>query len=209
MIVIKSAYSDDVYYAHVRIRRSPLVNKDTTSSLFSCLNKKEMVFLINKSVTNPDSLLCVLCSRGGQQEEVDADERMLSVQFTWQGFQKDISSMFIGTSPEFELALYTVCFLAGQEDNVIQVGDYQVRVKAYRIKSKYGDKVGSCYPEVMTLYTILCTIRYSMCCYANSDVCTDLLHVLSTKECSFTAWPFGSCLLLHVPEVRPSTAKLL
>ena len=56
--------------------------------------------------------------------------------------------MFIGTSPEFELALYTVCFLAGQEDNVIQVGDYEVRVKAYRIKSKYGDKVGSCYPEV-------------------------------------------------------------
>lgn len=93
-------------------------------------------------------LLQLCCSRGGQQEEVDGNERMLSVQFTWQGFQKDISSMFIGTSPEFELALYTVCFLAGQEDNLIQVGDYQVRVKAYRIKSKYGDKVGSCYPEV-------------------------------------------------------------
>lgn len=74
---------------------------------------------------------------------------MLSVQFTWHGFQKDVSSMFIGTSPEFELALYTVCFLSGQEENVVEVGDYQVRIKAYRIKSKYGDKVGSCYPEVM------------------------------------------------------------
>lgn len=56
--------------------------------------------------------------------------------------------MFIGTSPEFELALYTVCFLGGQEENVVEVGDYQVKIKAHRINSKYGAKVGSCYPEV-------------------------------------------------------------
>ena len=31
---------------------------------------------------------------------------------------------------------------------MLQVGDYEVRIKAYRIKSKYGDKVGSCFPEV-------------------------------------------------------------
>ena len=30
----------------------------------------------------------------------------------------------------------------------LQVGDYEVRIKAYRIRSKYGDKVGSCFPEV-------------------------------------------------------------
>ncbi len=76
---------------------------------------------------------------------------MLSVQFSWNGQLKDISSMFIGTSPEFEFALYTLCFLAGQEENVVQVGDYEVNIKAYRIKSKYGDKVGSAYPEVMIL----------------------------------------------------------
>ena len=88
------------------------------------------------------------CSRGGHQEEVDANEKMLSVQFSWNGQPKDISSMFIGTSPEFELALYSLCFLAGQEENIIQVGDYEVKIKAYRIKSKYGDKVGSAFPEV-------------------------------------------------------------
>jgi len=73
---------------------------------------------------------------------------MLSVQFTWNGQLKDVSSMFIGTSPEFELALYTLCFLAGQEENIVQVGDYEVKIKVYRISSKYGDKVGSAYPEV-------------------------------------------------------------
>lgn len=56
--------------------------------------------------------------------------------------------MFIGTSPEFELALYTLCFLAGQEENIIQVSDYEVKIKVFQIKSKYGDKVGSAYPEV-------------------------------------------------------------
>lgn len=56
--------------------------------------------------------------------------------------------MFIGTSPEFEVALYTLCFLAGQEENVVSLGDYQVKIKVYRIRSKYGDKVGSAFPEV-------------------------------------------------------------
>lgn len=70
------------------------------------------------------------------------------MQFSWNGQLKDVSSMFIGTSPEFELALYTLCFLAGQEDSIVQVGDYEVKIKVYRIKSKYGDKVGSAYPEV-------------------------------------------------------------
>ncbi|KAL0035864.1 hypothetical protein WJX77_005701 [Trebouxia sp. C0004] len=88
-------------------------------------------------------------SLGGQQEEVDAHERMLSVQFSWNGQLKDVSSMFIGTSPEFELALYTLCFLAGQEENMVQVGDYEVKIKVYKIKSKYGDKVGSAYPELI------------------------------------------------------------
>lgn len=91
---------------------------------------------------------CAVRSHGGQQEEVDASERMLTVQFSWNGQQKDVSSMFIGTSPEFEMALYTVCFLAGQEENIMQLGDYEVKIKVYRIRSKYGDKVGSAFPEV-------------------------------------------------------------
>jgi hypothetical protein len=37
--------------------------------------------------------------------------------------------MFIGTSPEFELALYTLCFLAGKETNEIQMAGYHIRIK--------------------------------------------------------------------------------
>jgi hypothetical protein len=38
---------------------------------------------------------------------------VLSVQFDWKGQRKPVTTLLIGTSPEFELALYTLCFVAG------------------------------------------------------------------------------------------------
>ena len=35
----------------------------------------------------------------------------ISFTFTWNGVSKPYGSMFLGTSPELELALYSVCFL--------------------------------------------------------------------------------------------------
>ena len=115
---------------------------------------------------------------------------MLSVQFTWNGQVKDVSSMFIGTSPEFELALYTLCFLAGQEENVVQVGDYEVKIKVYRIKSKYGDKVGSAYPEVNHP-------TCSCCCAANSSDCKCILHTL--YWCVIQPMGASHLALPHIP----------
>lgn len=72
----------------------------------------------------------------------DAETQLLTVQFEWNGVLKSLSSMFIGVSPEFELALYTLCFFAGREDNHIQVGPYPVNIKCYRL----GNKIGSAFP---------------------------------------------------------------
>ncbi|VDN00004.1 unnamed protein product [Thelazia callipaeda] len=36
---------------------------------------------------------------------------MATVKFTWQDELKRSGSFFIGTSPEFDMALYTICFL--------------------------------------------------------------------------------------------------
>ncbi|XP_021765743.1 poly(U)-specific endoribonuclease-B-like [Chenopodium quinoa] len=72
----------------------------------------------------------------------DAETQLLTVQFEWNGVLKSLSSMFIGVSPEFELALYTLCFFAGGEDNHIEVGPYPVNIKCYRL----GNKIGSAFP---------------------------------------------------------------
>jgi len=37
----------------------------------------------------------------------------LTVMFDWMGVSKNIGGNLIGTSPEFELALYTMAFLSG------------------------------------------------------------------------------------------------
>ena len=59
---------------------------------------------------------CVsLCRQDGQHADVDSTDRILNVQFSWGHETKEVSSIFIGTSPEFELALYTLCFVAGAE----------------------------------------------------------------------------------------------
>ncbi|XP_002964623.2 poly(U)-specific endoribonuclease-B [Selaginella moellendorffii] len=79
--------------------------------------------------------------RGG--DEPDSHTQLVTVQFTWNGARKPASSSFIGVSPEFELALYTLCFFCGDEDNHLVLGSYGVNVKCYR----YGrNRIGSVFP---------------------------------------------------------------
>lgn len=56
--------------------------------------------------------------------QVDNADRVLSVQFSWEGQDKPVTTLFIGTSPEFELALYTLCFLAGGSLLVCPAGHF-------------------------------------------------------------------------------------
>ncbi|XP_047323077.1 poly(U)-specific endoribonuclease-A-like [Impatiens glandulifera] len=72
----------------------------------------------------------------------DSETQLLTVQFEWNGVLKSLSSSFIGVSPEFEIALYTLCFYAGQEENHVQMGPYYVNIKCYR----FGNKMGSTFP---------------------------------------------------------------
>jgi poly(U)-specific endoribonuclease len=73
----------------------------------------------------------------------DSQSQLLTVQFDWNGVRKDQSSVMIGVSPEFELALYTLCFYVGQEDNHVELGPYRVNVKCYHMGE---DRIGSVFP---------------------------------------------------------------
>lgn len=46
--------------------------------------------------------------------ETNDDDFVLTLQFSWNGVEKFVGTSFIGVSPEFELALYTMAFLAGE-----------------------------------------------------------------------------------------------
>ena len=52
--------------------------------------------------------------------------------------------MFLFCSPEFELALYTLVFLVGNECERIEIEEVEIDLKCYRHQ---GNKLGSVYPE--------------------------------------------------------------
>ncbi|XP_072986645.1 uncharacterized protein [Typha latifolia] len=76
-------------------------------------------------------------------EVPDSETQLLTIQFEWNGIMKSVSSSLIGVSPEFELALYTLCFFAGGEDNHVVLGPYYVNIKCYRLGH---NKIGSVFP---------------------------------------------------------------
>ncbi|CAH1774082.1 unnamed protein product [Owenia fusiformis] len=83
--------------------------------------------------------------RGTVSEEEGEDPRLLTLQFSWKNGQgKPIGSSFIGTSPEFELALYTIVFLSGKGSRVpIKIGDlFNIELHCY----PHDMGIGTAYP---------------------------------------------------------------
>ncbi|KAH6831032.1 endoribonuclease-B protein [Perilla frutescens var. hirtella] len=72
----------------------------------------------------------------------DSESQLLTIQFEWNGVLKSVSSTLIGVSPEFEIALYTLCFFVGREENHVELGPYLVNIKCYHL----GDRIGSAFP---------------------------------------------------------------
>ncbi|GFR44250.1 hypothetical protein Agub_g5452 [Astrephomene gubernaculifera] len=110
-------------------------------------------FYIEEGRGHVDYLGYVRPRPAGRQvpDTADNEDRLVSVQFSWRGEEKSASTFFVGTSPEFELALYTLIFLCNpqQDKTFLELGPYDMNVVCYRIRSKYGDKVATAYPELL------------------------------------------------------------
>lgn len=61
------------------------------------------------------------------------------------------SHSLIGVSPEFEVALFTLCFLNGNEDNVIVLGPYRCNIKCYKFSHGSNVKIGTVFPEAVSM----------------------------------------------------------
>ncbi|PIO67810.1 hypothetical protein TELCIR_10433 [Teladorsagia circumcincta] len=60
---------------------------------------------------------------------------MASVKFTWKGDLKRSGSILLGTSPEYDMALYTLCFLSrrGRDQCEVEIGGCPLAITSFEI----------------------------------------------------------------------------
>ncbi|RLU15786.1 hypothetical protein DMN91_011542 [Ooceraea biroi] len=65
------------------------------------------------------------------------------------GHDKPVTTMFIGTSPELEMALYTVCFYTRPDGNCpVSLGNTKFNIVTRKFRYRGKDLVGTAYPEI-------------------------------------------------------------
>lgn len=79
----------------------------------------------------------------------DEDDHVLNLQFSWKGLVKPVGGCFIGVSPEFEVALFTIIFLMSTEKMtsvVAKVDEYVLELVVYR----HGRSIGTSFPKLLS-----------------------------------------------------------
>lgn len=79
----------------------------------------------------------------------DEDDHVLNLQFSWNGLVKPVGSCFIGVSPEFEVALFTIVFFLSDErvtKVTVKVDEYLLEIVVYR----FGRSIGTSYPKMIS-----------------------------------------------------------
>ncbi|XP_069484594.1 poly(U)-specific endoribonuclease-like [Ambystoma mexicanum] len=79
----------------------------------------------------------------------DEDDQVLNLQFSWKEMVKPVGSSFIGVSPEFEFAIFTIIFLLSQDKvtkEVVRIEEYELQIIVYR----QGRFIGTAYPILLS-----------------------------------------------------------
>ncbi|KAM9844520.1 uridylate-specific endoribonuclease C [Aulostomus maculatus] len=79
----------------------------------------------------------------------DEDDHVLNLQFSWKGLVKPVGGSFIGVSPEFEVALFTILFLVSTEKMTtvtVKVDEYLLELVVYR----HGRSIGTSFPKLIS-----------------------------------------------------------
>uniref|UniRef100_A0A7N6BDC7 Uridylate-specific endoribonuclease n=1 Tax=Anabas testudineus TaxID=64144 RepID=A0A7N6BDC7_ANATE len=79
----------------------------------------------------------------------DQDDHVLNLQFSWNGAVKPVGSIFIGTSPEFEMAVFTIIFLMNTQRSttvLVNIDQCQMELVVFR----HGRSLGTAYPKLLS-----------------------------------------------------------
>lgn len=75
---------------------------------------------------------------------------MARIRFTFDNLPKPVNGMFIGSSPELEIALYTLCFEMFPDKECLLAADgNQFKIRTYTFRYRGKSVIGSAYPEVI------------------------------------------------------------
>ena len=68
--------------------------------------------------------------------------------FEWDGYIKPSSSIFMGLSPELELALYTLCVLLKPDENcTVSLGGKTIDIQTHIFKSRGKKYLAAAFPD--------------------------------------------------------------
>lgn len=74
---------------------------------------------------------------------------IIKMRFVWLGDNKPVGTVFIGTTPELEMALYTLCFLVKPNARCpLQLASKRFQIQTWTQQYQGKTLVGSAYPEI-------------------------------------------------------------
>lgn len=131
-------------------------NFDYTSSSMTLLSVPFFVSVLSHSCFCLFLLLCLSSPAMSDWAlslslQPDENKHILALQFSWKNGIKPKGSIFIGVSPEFEFALYTLCFLTSPNERVkVQFSFYHVEIVCHHYNQKH---IGTTYPVLLKYQT--------------------------------------------------------
>ncbi|XP_011562239.3 endoribonuclease CG2145 [Plutella xylostella] len=74
---------------------------------------------------------------------------VMKLHFNQQGVDKPVDTMFVGTSPELEIALYTLCFVTRADNDCrLKLGGKDVNIVSHTFRYRSKNLIGSAYPQI-------------------------------------------------------------
>lgn len=74
---------------------------------------------------------------------------IVKYRFSLNQINKPVNAMFVGTSPELEVALYTVCFeVRPDKECPISLGGNKLLIRTHTFRYRGKNLIGSAFPEI-------------------------------------------------------------